>query len=168
MNKTEKLSHVGRDGRARMVDVSQKKTTVRTAKAQATVVLGKTICKVLKDTGSIKKGNVTETARIAGIMAAKRTSELIPMCHPLSMDVVDIETELTDTRIIITASVKCKEATGVEMEAMTAVGIAALTVYDMCKSVSKGITIEKICLLSKTGGKSGNWSKQEGIRSATC
>ena len=157
MSEENNLSHISDEGTARMVDVGNKNATTRTAKAEAVVSLGKEIARLIKKTGSIAKGNVMETARIAGIMAAKRTHELIPLCHPLALDVIDIKTELTEDKIRIESYAKCTGTTGVEMEAMTAASVAALTVYDMCKSAGKGITIEHVKLLEKTGGKSGDW-----------
>lgn len=151
------LSHLDDDGRARMVDVGNKPPTVRTARAEAIVDLGKKIAGQLRETGSIGKGNVVETARIAGITAAKKTSDLIPMCHPLPLDLVEVNIEIGESELRIESYAKCEARTGVEMEAMTAVSVAALTVYDMCKSAGKGITIKHIRLLEKTGGKSGDY-----------
>ena len=144
-----------------MVNVERKRSSVRMARAEATVHLGEKIAEMLKRTGAVGKGNVMETARIAGIMAAKRTSGLIPMCHPLDVDVVDIDMKLAGGDLKIESLVRCEGKTGVEMEAMVAVSVAALTVYDMCKSAGKGITIEHVRLLEKTGGKSGHWKVQE-------
>ena len=151
------LSHVGEAGDARMVDVGRKRATVRVARAEAVVRVGPDVARLLRQTGGVAKGGVLETARIAGIMAAKRTSELIPMCHPLALDVVEIAAELTTTGVRLESRVRCRGVTGVEMEALTAVSVAALTVYDMCKSREKGITIERVRLLEKAGGKSGRW-----------
>lgn len=153
------LSHLGRDGAARMVDVSRKRPTGRLARAEATVRVGKEIGRLLARTGSVAKGNVLETARLAGIMAAKRTHEWIPLCHPVPIDHIDVEAKLEGEWVRIEAVVSCRAPTGVEMEAMTAVSAAALTVYDMCKSASKEITIESIRLLEKRGGKSGVWKR---------
>lgn len=155
---TSSFSHLGDDQQARMVDVGQKKSSLRTAQAEATVRLSAEIAQQLAETGGVAKGNVIETARIAGIMAAKRTAEFIPMCHPLLLDCVKVEVELHADRVTILSEVRCQGVTGVEMEAMTAASVAALTMYDMCKSAGKGITIERVRLLTKTGGKSGNWS----------
>ncbi|MBA4388714.1 MAG: cyclic pyranopterin monophosphate synthase MoaC [Verrucomicrobia bacterium] len=162
MRKTRKLhapaiSHVSRDGHARMVDVGRKEVTARTARAQAVVRLTKGIALLIARRGGVAKGNVIETARIAGIMAAKRTAELIPMCHPVPLDFVDVSANLHGIDLVITSSVGCRSVTGVEMEALTAVSVAALTVYDMCKSADKGIVIRDIRLLEKSGGKSGRW-----------
>jgi cyclic pyranopterin phosphate synthase len=161
--KTNTLSHISSDGGARMVDVGGKAMTMRTARAEAWVDVGGTIAAKLRKSGGIAKGNVIETARIAGIMAAKRTAELIPMCHPLPVDSIDLDIKLAGRRVRIESRVGCCGKTGVEMEAMTAVSVAALTIYDMCKSAGKGIEIGPIRLLEKTGGKSGKWkSKEEG------
>ena len=157
----KKFSHISNEGKVRMVNVERKRSSVRRARAEATVHLGEKIAEMLKRTGAVGKGNVMETARIAGIMAAKRTSGLIPMCHPLDVDVVDIDMKLAGGDLKIESLVRCEGKTGVEMEAMVAVSVAALTVYDMCKSAGKGITIEHIRLLEKTDGKSGHWKVQE-------
>ncbi len=151
------LSHVSAEGRIRMVDVGHKQVTERTARAEAIVRLGAPLADRLKRTGSVEKGSVLEAARIAGIMAAKRTSDLIPLCHQIPLSVVDIEADLGSDSVRLESFVRCHHTTGVEMEAMTAVAVAALTVYDMCKAASKGITIECVRLLEKTGGKSGTW-----------
>ncbi len=157
----KKFSHISNEGKVRMVNVERKRSSVRTARAEATVHLGEKIAEMLKRTGSVGKGNVMETARIAGIMAAKRTSGLIPLCHQLAVDVVDIDMKLAGGDLKIESRVRFEGKTGVEMEAMVAVSVAALTVYDMCKSAGKGITIEHVRLLEKTGGKSGHWRAQE-------
>ncbi len=151
------LSHVDGKGQPCMVDIGRKRSTRRMAQAQAFVRLGPAIARVLAKTGQLAKGNVIETARISGIMAAKRTAELIPLCHPLALDYVGVDLQVTADGVKITSQARCEGRTGVEMEAMTAASIAALTVYDMCKSAGKGIVIEHIRLLSKTGGKSGDW-----------
>lgn len=145
-----------------MVDVSNKEQTLRTATAAGTVRLNADTF-LLVTTGRMKKGDVLAVAQVAGIMAAKRNSELIPMCHPIAITGADISFELdVETRSIdITATVRCKGETGVEMEALTAVSVTALTIYDMCKAVQKDIVIENIRLLSKTGGKSGDYVRQE-------
>jgi len=157
------LSHLTAKGHARMVDVGGKKKTRRTAKAEAVVRLGETIARLVAETGGVSKGNVLETARIAGIMAAKRTADLIPMCHTLDLDSVDLDFRLAGDAVVVTAEVRCQGRTGVEMEAMTAASVAALTVYDMCKSADKGITIEHIRLVEKSGGKSGTWRSADQI-----
>ncbi len=142
-----------------MVDVSAKRVTNRRAVAEAVVQVGPEIADLLRQKGGVAKGNVLETARLAGIMAAKATWQLIPMCHPLSLDVVELQAELLQDGVRLEASVQCRGRTGVEMEAMTAVSVAALTVYDMVKSAGKGVTIGPVRLLSKEGGKSGRWRR---------
>ena len=144
-----------------MVDVGDKKVTHRAARAEAWVEVGAEIAAMLRRSGSVHKGNVLETARIAGIMAAKKTAELIPMCHPLVLDVVDVDAELVGDRVRIVGRVACRGKTGVEMEAMTAVTVAAITVYDMVKSAGKGVQIGPVRLLEKQGGKSGRWKREE-------
>jgi len=151
------LTHVSDTGRVRMVDVGDKPATERIARAEAVVHLGVELADRLRSTGSVAKGNVLELARIAGIMAAKKTSDLIPLCHQIPLDVVDIQATLDADTVRLESFVRCCHTTGVEMEAMTAVSVAALAVYDMCKAASKGIVIERVRLLEKTGGKSGPW-----------
>ena len=152
-----KLSHVDAQGQATMVDVSSKAANVRTAKAEAIVRVGPEVAEVLRKQGATAKGNVLEAARLAGIMAAKRTDELIPLCHSLPVDHVAVDAALEGDAVRIVASAKTTAKTGVEMEAMAAASVAALTVYDMCKAITKGIVIESVRLLEKTGGKSGDW-----------
>ena len=155
------LSHVGPEGKARMVDVSDKPVTGRMARAEAWVHVGPEIAAMLRETGGVHKGSVLETARIAGIMAAKRTAGLVPMCHPLQLDVIDVDAKLVEDRVHIVSRVTCRGGTGVEMEAMTAASVAALTVYDMVKSAGKGIEIGPVRLLEKCGGKSGHWRRED-------
>jgi len=155
------LSHLSPAGSARMVDVSGKAGAPRAGAAEAWVKVGGEIAERLRQTGGVAKGNVLATARLAGIMAAKRTAELIPMCHPLVLDVVDVSAELIDERVRIVARVACDGKTGVEMEAMTAAAVAALTVYDMVKSAARGVEIGPVRLLEKLGGKSGHWKRKE-------
>jgi cyclic pyranopterin phosphate synthase len=152
-----KLSHYDEAGKARMVDISAKPDTVRTARAAAFVRLKPAVLKSLPEN---PKGDPFEIARVAGVMAAKRTSELIPMCHPLLLKHVDIDTEATRGGVRIIATASTTGATGVEMEALTAAAVAALTIYDMTKALDKGIEIESIHLLEKTGGKSGSWRRR--------
>jgi cyclic pyranopterin phosphate synthase len=150
------LTHLDQQGAVRMVDVSDKPITQRTAIAQGVVRMSPDAFKtIVHETG--KKGNVLETARIAGIMAAKRTSEFIPLCHPLSLSQVKIDFCLSkkNQQITIQSMTKINAKTGVEMEALTAVSVAALTIYDMCKAIDKSMVISDICLVKKTGGKSG-------------
>ena len=157
MHDAEKLTHLSEDGRVRMVDVGDKVVTERTARAEAVVRLNAELADLLRRTGAVAKGGVLETARIAGIMAAKQTASLIPLCHQIPLSVVDIEGTLDGDVLRLESFVRCSHTTGVEMEAMTAVTVAALTVYDMCKAATKGIVIERVRLLEKTGGKSGAW-----------
>ena len=156
------FTHFNHQGRARMVDVSEKADTLRTATARARVLLNADTYALVKS-GGIKKGDVLTTAPIAGIMGAKRTPDVIPMCHPIALTGADISFELDDENhtIDIFATTKCTGPTGVEMEAMTAASIAALTVYDMCKAVQRDIIIESICRLRKAGGKSGEFRRKE-------
>lgn len=148
------LTHFNEQGRARMVDVSEKAPTHRVARATATVhMAAETMDKIRQ--GRIGKGDVLAVAQVAGIMAAKKNSDLIPMCHPLLSTKVDITFELEDTALHICSEVRCTGETGVEMEALTAASVAALTVYDMCKAVQRDMTITDIRLLYKEGGKSG-------------
>lgn len=151
------LSHYDDAGRARMVDVSAKPATARTARARAFVRLSKQVLRALPDN---PKGDPLEVARIAGIQAAKRTSELIPLCHPLPLSSVDVNLRVRRDGIEIGASAKTTGPTGVEMEALTAAAVAALTIYDMTKALDKSITIETLELLEKTGGKSGVFRKE--------
>src|SRR6202167_4832172 len=150
----KKLSHYDHSGRARMVDVSAKSATKREAEASAFVVLKP---KILNALPKNPKGDALEVARLAGIMAAKRTADLIPMCHPLPLSHVDVTLRLCKNGVAITSQVTTTATTGVEMEALTAVSVAALTVYDMCKALDKGIEIREIVLEQKTGGKSGDY-----------
>src|SRR6185312_858326 len=143
------LSHYDKTGRARMVDVSGKTATRRTAEASAFVAMS---AKVLKALPQNPKGNPLEIARIAGIQAAKKTSELIPLCHPLPLTHVDVNLKILKTGVHIGSTASTKAETGVEMEALTAVAVAALTLYDMCKAVERGITIGPIRLVEKVGG----------------
>lgn len=154
------LTHFNEQGRARMVDVSEKAVTYRTAKAAGRVWMNpETLEKVRQ--GSMAKGDVLAVAQVAGIMAAKRTWELIPMCHPLPLTSINITFAFQKNALDIQAQVKCSGETGVEMEALTAVSAAALTVYDMCKAVQRDMVIDQIRLLEKTGGKSGVFRREE-------
>ncbi|WP_435189878.1 cyclic pyranopterin monophosphate synthase MoaC [Pseudothioglobus sp. nBUS_23] len=153
-----KLTHINSNGEAQMVDVSDKESTMREAKAGARVVMQSNTLELIVS-GSHKKGDVLSVAKIAGIQAAKKCSELIPLCHPLMLTKVNVElTPNTDKNCIeITATAKLNGRTGVEMEALTAASIAALTVYDMCKAVDRFMVIDNVQLLEKKGGKSGHW-----------
>ncbi len=155
------LSHLDEHGKARMVDVSAKPETVRTATAQAVVHLSARLLEMVRN-NSLEKGDVLAVARVAGIMAAKRVGEIIPLCHPLPLTHADVQFEFLNAGVRIVASASVVGRTGVEMEALTAASVAALTVYDMCKAVDKGITITDICLLEKTGGKSGTYRREGG------
>jgi cyclic pyranopterin phosphate synthase len=141
-----------------MVDTSAKEITVRRAVASARVLMSKETVKVLREKRT-PKGDPLEAARLAGIMAAKRTSELIPLCHPLPLTHIDVQAKLVNDGVSLEAEVSTNAQTGVEMEALTAVSIAALTIYDMCKAIEKGITITDVRLESKTGGKSGDYKR---------
>lgn len=154
------LTHADEAGAARMVDVSAKRVTVRRATATAEVRVSPATLALITD-GRIPKGDVFATARIAGIQAAKRTSELVPLCHPLAIEAVtvDITAEPPD-RVVLRAEAVIRGRTGVEMEAMTAVSIAALTIYDMCKAVDRGIVIGPVRLERKSGGRSGTWRRK--------
>jgi cyclic pyranopterin phosphate synthase len=153
-----KLTHIDDDGAARMVDVSDKDTTERVALASATVRMQPETLKMIVE-GSHKKGDVLAVARIAGIQAAKQCSNLIPLCHPLMLTsvTVDLDPDEKNNCIQIRSRCKLRGRTGVEMEALTAASVAALTVYDMCKAVDRGMVIENVRLLEKKGGKSGHW-----------
>ena len=152
-----KLSHYDRRGRARMVDVSAKSSTFREAVASAFVAMKPALLKALP---SNPKGDPFEAARLAGIMAAKRTAELIPLCHPLPLSHVDVTLRLCENGVAIASRVATTAATGVEMEALTAASVAALTVYDMCKGLDKSIEIREIVLEHKSGGKSGDYRRR--------
>ena len=151
-----KLSHYDRAGRARMVDVSGKTATKREAEASAFVAMNPAVLAALPQN---PKGDPLEVARIAGIMAAKRTSELIPMCHPMPLSIIDVDLRLCENGVAITSKVATTAETGVEMEALVAASVAALTVYDMCKAVDKAIEIREIVLERKSGGKSGDYRR---------
>ena len=154
----KRLSHYDRNGRARMVDVSGKQVTKREAEATAFVAMKPAVVSALP---SNPKGDPLEVARVAGIMAAKRTAELIPMCHPLPLSFVDVDLRLCENGVAITSKVTTTAETGVEMEAMVAATVSALTVYDMCKGMDKGIEISSVLLERKTGGKSGEYRRRK-------
>jgi cyclic pyranopterin monophosphate synthase len=156
---TQKLTHLDSKGRSRMVDVTDKVQTQRIARAEAMVEMEPATVKLLRD-NKLPKGNALEVARIAGIQAAKQTSSLIPLCHPLPLTHVDVSIEIIRTGARIESTATTKAETGVEMEALMAATLAALTLYDMCKAVEKGISIGPIRLLEKSGGKSGYWSRK--------
>ena len=158
----KKLSHLNKEGQVQMVNVTPKTETIRKAKAQGTVKMDSQTLKLIEK-GQITKGNVLTTAKIAGIMAAKKTGELIPLCHPLEITSIDITFLINHkkSQIVIESEVQIQGKTGVEMEALTSVSIAALTIYDMCKAVNKKIIIGDIMLLEKSGGKSGVFSRNK-------
>ena len=155
------LTHIDENGAARMVDVSEKAVTVRTASAQAVITMKAQTLQMITD-GTAPKGDVFACARIAGIMAAKRTSDLIPMCHPIPIDSVKAEIEtISETQVRVISRLKCTHKTGIEMEALTAASVAALTIYDMVKAVDRGMRIDEVLLLHKDGGKSGTYRYQQ-------
>jgi len=155
------LTHIDESGRARMVDISEKQESRRQAAAEAFVRLSPATLALVAE-GALPKGDALETARLAGIMAAKRTSDLIPLCHPLALTHVDVQAEAQARGIRFVATTSCTGPTGVEMEALTAAAIAALTLYDMVKAVEKGASIERVRLLRKSGGKSGDYARRSG------
>lgn len=155
-----KLTHLDETGAARMVDVGAKETTKRTASAQAIVTMQPETLHMITD-GTAPKGDVFACARIAGIMAAKKTSELIPLCHPIPIDSVKVEIEpISETQIRLVSTLQCTNKTGIEMEALTAAAVAALTIYDMCKAVDRAMRIDEVLLLHKDGGESGLYQYQ--------
>ena len=153
-----RLSHYDRSGKSKMVDVSSKPATQREAEASAMVVMRPAVLKALE---SNPKGDPLETARLAGIMAAKKTAELIPLCHPLPLAHIDVQLRQCENGVAITSKVKTTAETGVEMEALVAASVAALTVYDMCKALDKGIEIREVVLQRKSGGKSGDYTRKK-------
>ena len=162
MARNDGLTHLGAEGEARMVDVSQKEATSRVAVAEGRVRMGEATLQAILE-GDAKKGDVIGVARIAGIMAAKKTTDLIPLCHPLQLTkiTVDIAPDEALPGLKVRAEARCVGPTGVEMEALTAVAVACLTVYDMAKAIDRGMTIEGVRLIEKRGGKSGDWRAQD-------
>ncbi len=156
------FTHFGQDGRAKMVDVGEKPVNVRTAVAAGRVLVNRETFEKIRS-GGMKKGDVLSVAQVAGIMGAKRTPDIIPMCHPILIGGIDMDLSLDEERcsVEIRAEVRCDGRTGVEMEALTAVSVAALTVYDMCKAVQKDMVISDVRLLSKTGGVHGDFERTE-------
>ncbi|MEU2790108.1 cyclic pyranopterin monophosphate synthase MoaC [Streptomyces sp. NPDC007100] len=152
------LTHLDATGAARMVDVTEKDVTARTARASGRVLVTPRVVELLRGEG-VPKGDALATARIAGIMGAKRTPDLIPLCHPLAISGVEIDLRVADDAVEILATVRTTDRTGVEMEALTAVSVAALTVVDMVKAVDKGAVVTDVRVEEKTGGKSGHWSR---------
>ncbi len=161
----KKLTHIDSEGKATMVDVSDKSSTQREAVAGGSVYMKKETLRLIA-ADQIAKGNAFETARLAGIMAAKKTCGLIPLCHQLNLTsvAVDFRADRKENKVDIEAKAKCMGQTGVEMEALTAVSVAALTIYDMCKAVDKGMIISDIRLIEKRGGKSGQWKRSKAER----
>jgi cyclic pyranopterin phosphate synthase len=155
---SDRLTHVDETGAARMVDVGDKPVTTRTASATGRVLVSPTVVELLRGEG-VPKGDALAVARIAGIMGAKQTPALVPLCHPLAISGVTVDLEVTDESVDITATVRTTDRTGVEMEALTAVSVAALTVVDMVKAVDKAAVITDIRVETKTGGRSGDWSR---------
>lgn len=156
------FTHFGNEGRAKMVNVGEKPVSTRTAVAAGRVLVNRETFDLIKS-GGMKKGDVLAVAQVAGVMGAKRTPDIIPMCHPIIIDGIDLELSLNDElcSVEIKAAVSCDGRTGVEMEALSAVSVAALTVYDMCKAVQKDMVISDIRLLSKTGGVHGDYERSE-------
>ena len=154
------LTHIDPQGHVKMVDVTDKAVTDREATASGKISMRPETLRLIAG-GQVPKGNVLETARIAGAMAAKRASDLIPMCHPLGITGIDLRFEIENAGIAATASVRVPGRTGVEMEALTAVSVALLTIYDMCKAVDRGMVIGEICLLRKSGGQSGTYVRDD-------
>lgn len=151
------LTHLDEDGAARMVDVSAKAVTARAATAEGRITMLPATLAAIRD-GAVAKGDVLAVARIAGIMAAKRTADLIPLCHPLPLSGVEVSLELEEHGVRITATARTTHTTGVEMEALSAVSVALLTIYDMAKAIDRGMTISGVRLLAKSGGRSGDWT----------
>lgn len=151
-----KLTHLDEVGAARMVDISAKPATMRAATAAGRITMSAAALNAIRD-GSAKKGDVLAVARIAGIMAAKKTSELMPLCHPIALTSVTVEFEVEAGVVVVTATARTTGTTGVEMEALTAVSVALLTIYDMAKAIDRGMTISDVRLLQKSGGRSGDW-----------
>ena len=154
----KKFSHINDKGEANMVDINNKKESKREATATGSIILSKNALNEIKK-GKTSKGNVLNTARIAGIMAAKKTSDLIPLCHPIPVEAIKIDFDIEDNNINVLAIVSTINKTGVEMEALMAVNIACLTIYDMIKSIDKHAKINSVKLISKSGGKSGDWKR---------
>ncbi|MEC3911325.1 cyclic pyranopterin monophosphate synthase MoaC [Sphingobium sp. CR2-8] len=152
------LTHLDEDGAARMVDVSAKATTAREAVASGRIDMRGDAAKAIAD-GLVKKGDVLAVARVAGIMAAKRTADLIPLCHPIALSAVTVDFDLDDSGVTVTATARTAGQTGVEMEALTAASVALLTIYDMAKALDKAMVIGGVQLEAKTGGKSGDWRR---------
>jgi len=160
MTPSNKLTHLDSKGRARMVDVGDKPHTTRTARAEARLLATAETLELVRS-GGAKKGDVITVAEIAGVMAGKKTADLIPLCHPLPLSKINVKIEIEDSALRVTAETRTTGQTGVEMEALTAAGVAALTLYDMLKAVDKSMTIDGLRLLEKTGGASGDFKRDE-------
>lgn len=158
MSEGKQLTHLDEAGHARMVDVSEKSRTARVASAEAMVLCSAETLALIRD-GRVPKGDVLAVARVAGIAAAKRTPDLIPLCHPICLTGVDVDLVLVDAGVHVTATARAQDRTGVEMEALTSAAAAALTVYDMVKAVQRGVTITDLRLVTKSGGRSGTWER---------
>ncbi|MGI6072548.1 MAG: cyclic pyranopterin monophosphate synthase MoaC [Lachnospiraceae bacterium] len=160
MQNRKDFTHFNEQGRAKMVNVGEKPETVRTATAMASVLVNRETFELIR-TGGMKKGDVLTVAQIAGVMGAKRTPDIIPMCHPIGLTGIDLNLSLNEAELSvdIRATVSCAGKTGVEMEALTAAAVAALTIYDMCKAVQKDMVITNVCLLDKTGGVHGDFHR---------
>ena len=156
----DQLTHLDDQGRLRMVDVSAKKATPRQALARGHIRLRPDTVRLIRD-NQLAKGNVLEAARLAGIMAAKRTADLIPLCHPLNLTAVEVDFTVGQDRIEVESQARLKDRTGVEMEALTAATVALLTIYDMCKAVDRGMVIEQVRLVEKSGGRSGTYRRAD-------
>ena len=152
------FTHLNARGDARMVDVSAKDVSVRTATARGRVRVSADVVRLLRD-GALPKGDALAVSRIAGIMAAKRTPDLVPLCHPIALHGVDVDLVVDDDAVRVTATVRTADRTGVEMEALTSVSIACLALFDMVKAVDPGAVIDDVCVVEKTGGKTGHWSR---------
>jgi len=154
------LTHLDEQGNARMVDVGDKPATVRVAVASAVLLTRPEVIAAIRD-GAVAKGDVLAVARVAGIMAAKRTAELIPLCHPLRLDTVTVDMDVGEDHVTVRAEARCTGPTGVEMEALTAASVAALTIYDMCKALDRRMTITDVRLEEKDGGRSGHFRRED-------
>ena len=155
---SERLTHVDESGAARMVDVSGKDVTVRTATASGRVLVSREVVALLRGSG-VPKGDALAVARIAGIQAAKRTPDLVPLCHPIAIHGVEVDLQVTDDAVLVSATVRTADRTGVEMEALTCVAVAGLTMIDMVKAVDRGATITDVRVEAKSGGRSGEWRR---------
>ncbi len=160
MSKDAELTHLDEQGRARMVDVGEKAVTIREATARGVLQMEAATMQALRS-GKTAKGDVLAAARIAGIQAAKRTSALIPLCHALALTSVEVHFEMREREVEVRAMARCRDRTGVEMEAMTAASISVLTIYDMLKAVDRGMRVTDIALMEKKGGRSGHWIREE-------